>query len=262
MTEHRFIDAGGLRVAVRLDGARDGPALVLAHGLGLDASVFDAALPHLPQDLRIVRYDARGHGASAVTAPPYGMGRLVRDAEAVCDGLGLGEIVFAGHGLGGLTGIGLAVKRPGIMRALVLSNTAAKIGTAATWASRIAQIEGGGLTDLAEADTARWFAPGHPARAGVASRLAAGDPAGHAGAAGALAGADLREVASGLALPTLCIAGSHDGAVPPDLVRETARTIPGAEFVLLRRAGHLPFIDHPEAFAAAIAGFLFEIGVG
>ena len=76
---------------------------------------------------------------------------------------------------------------------------------------------------------------------------------------GFCAGADLREEARILQVPTLCIACSHDKSTPPDLVRETADTIPEARFVLLRRAGHLPCIDHPEAFGAAITGFLAEI---
>jgi 3-oxoadipate enol-lactonase len=60
-------------------------------------------------------------------------------------------------------------------------------------------------------------------------------------------------------LPTLCIAGSADGATPPDLVSETADLIKGSRFALIRGAGHMPPVDRPDAFAAAVDGFLAEI---
>ena len=63
---------------------------------------------------------------------PYAMGALVADAEAVCDALEVRSAVFVGLSIGGLIGQGLAVKRPDIVRALVLSNTGAKIGTPRT----------------------------------------------------------------------------------------------------------------------------------
>ncbi len=56
------------------------------------------------------------------------------------------------------------------------------------------------------------------------------------------------------------IAGSEDGSTPPDLVRETAELIRGSRFALLRRTGHLPPVDRPDAFAATLATFLHEIG--
>ncbi len=256
----RVIEANGIRIATRSDGPGDGPVLLMAHALGLDHRVFDAVLPHLPAGLRIVRYDARGHGATEVPDPPYRMGRLIGDAEAVCDALGLRDVVMLGLSMGGLTALGLAVKRPDLVRALVLSNTAPRIGNAAVWQDRIAAIEAGGIGAIVGPTLDRWFAPDFPGRAAWGDRLRATPVAGYLGTCAALAQADLREVASGLALPALCIAGSHDGSTPPDLVREMADTIPQAEFVLLRRAGHLPCVDHPEAHGAAIAGFLSEIG--
>ena len=66
-------------------GAAEGPALVLSHALGLDLTLWDRIVPLLPQSLRIVRYDLRGHGASACPPPPYRMGTLVSDAERLLD---------------------------------------------------------------------------------------------------------------------------------------------------------------------------------
>ena len=73
---------------------------------------------------------------------------------------------------------------------------------------------------------------------------------------------DLRNSTAGLRLPVLAIAGSDDGSTPPDLVRETAESIPGARFEIIRGAGHIPCVEAPEALARVLAPFLKEHGLG
>jgi len=82
------------------------------------------------------------------------------------------------------------------------------------------------------------------------------------GAARAIAGTDFYTPTAALRLPTLVIAGANDGTTPPDLVRETADLIPGAEFHLMRGVGHLPMLDNPVAYGALISAFLARIGHG
>ena len=65
---------------------------------------------------------------------------------------------------------------------------------------------------------------------------------------------------SGLRLPTLGIAGDEDGSTPPDLVRETVGLVPGSQFHLIRKAGHLPCVEQPEDYAAALTDFLRATG--
>jgi 3-oxoadipate enol-lactonase len=77
-----------------------------------------------------------------------------------------------------------------------------------------------------------------------------------------IAGTDFYTPTAALRLPTIVIAGANDGTTPPDLVRETANLIPGAEFHLMRGVGHLPMLDKPDAYGALIAAFLARIGHG
>ena len=93
-----------------------------------------------PPGLRVLRNDLRGHGKSDVPAGPYAMGALVRDAERMLQHFAMKEVVVVGVSLGGLVAQGLAVKRLDLVRALVLSNTAAKIGGAALWQGRIDRV--------------------------------------------------------------------------------------------------------------------------
>ncbi|SLN40202.1 3-oxoadipate enol-lactonase 2 [Pseudoruegeria aquimaris] len=244
-------------------GDPQGAPVVFAHALGTDARLWDALLPLMPGGLRLITYDLRGHGRSAVPQPPYSMGALVRDTERLLDGLGLKETVFVGLSIGGMVAQGLAVKRLDLVRGLVLSNTAAKIGTPKQWQARMAAVEAGGMAAIAPATIERWFARGNrssPEAALWRARLEATPAAGYLGGCAAVSGTDFYTPTSGLRLPTLGIAGSEDGSTPADLVRETVDLIPGADFRLIRRSGHLPCVEQPAAYAEILTGFLDRIG--
>ncbi|GAB4388635.1 3-oxoadipate enol-lactonase [Albidovulum sp.] len=258
-----MLDLDGLMLHWREDGDPRGRAVVFANSLGTDLRMWDKLIPRLPQGLRLVRYDKRGHGLSDCPPAPYAMGALIRDAERLCDALEIRECVFVGLSIGGLIAQGLAVKRPDLVRALVLSNTAAKIGTTEMWAERIAAIRAGGIEAIAEATMQRWFSRrfrATPELRGWRNMLTRQPPEGYVGCAAAISGTDFITPTSGLTLPTLVIAGSEDGATPPDLVRETAGLIRGARFELLRGAGHLPPVEDPQAYAAVLTAFLEAVG--
>ena len=257
----QMIDIGELKLHVTQAGT--GRPLVLLHALGTDLRLWDAIAPQLPPGLRLIRCDLRGHGLSDCPEGPYPMGALVRDAEALLDRLEATGAVVVGCSLGGLVAQGLAIKRPDLVAGLVLSNTAARIGTAGMWDERIATVRAGGIAALSEATLARWFPPAFHATPDIARwrHMLERTPAeGWMGCAAAISGTDFHGPLQGLRLPTLGIAGSEDGSTPPDLVRETVELIPGAEFALIRRAGHLPMVDRAQDYAAALSGFLGRLG--
>ena len=258
-----FAEFDDIRLHYLDEGARNGPPIVFAHALGTGTLLWDAILPLLPEGLRIIRYDARGHGLSSCPPAPYAMGTLVRDAERLLDHLGVREAMFVGLSVGGMVAQGLAVKRPDLVRAMVLSNTAARIGTPEIWASRIATARAGDMAELARASCERWFTPAFlrdNRHLPWLDLLARHDPEGYIGCASAISGTDFHTPTSGLRLPTLGIAGSDDGSTPPDLVRETVDLIPGSQFQLIRRAGHVPPVDQPETYAGHLGEFLRATG--
>ena len=254
-----IIDCGGVAINVRVSGPDDGLPVVLLHALGTDLRLWDGLVPMLPASWRIARLDLRGHGGSAVPPAPYGMGALVRDVEQAMEALDMRAAVVVGVSLGGLVAQGLAVKRADLVRALVLSNTAAKIGTAQAWAERIALVETQGVAAIVPATIERWFAPAFrttPEAQLWARRLAQTPVEGYLGCAAAISGADFYTPTAGLRMPVMTIAGDRDGSTPPDLVRETANLVPGAEFRLIRASGHLPCVDAPRAMAEALGDFV------
>lgn len=256
-----MIIPGGLELNCTDEGS--GAPLVLIHALGLDLHLFDALLPLLPAGLRVIRVDLRGHGASPVPEGDYFMGDLVADVAGVLDRLKVRGAVVCGISLGGIVAQGLAAERLDQVRGLVISNSAAKIGTAQMWRDRLDLVRSGGVAAIADATMEKWFPKGvrsTGAAAAVQARLLDSPQAGYVGCCAAIAETDLYESTSRLRLPTLAVAGTADGSTPPDLVRETAGLIPGSRFEMIRGAGHLPCVDKPAEFAALLGGFLKDIG--
>jgi len=257
------VDLGDITLNIREDGAPDGPPVVFAHALGTEMGVWDPVIARLPPSLRLIRWDMRGHGASDCPAPPYTMGALVRDAERVLDHLNVRDCVFVGLSVGGMIAQGLASKRLDLVRAMVLTSTAARIATREIWADRIALLEGGGKDAFIEASLDRWFARAYKRDADLAPwrAMTGRTPVeGLIGACHAIAGTDFYTTTAALTLPTLGIAGFEDDSTPPDLVRETVDLVKGSEFQLIRGAGHLPFVEKPDEYTALLTQFLTRIG--
>ncbi len=110
---HRIVERDGRCVHVR-DFGGDGPLLLLWHGAGVDATIWDARVPHLTS-FRVVAQDLPGHGRSSI--PRLSVADAIADGDAVVTHLGLGEPILAGLSLGGWAALHYAATRP--CRALV-----------------------------------------------------------------------------------------------------------------------------------------------
>ncbi|RJE82518.1 3-oxoadipate enol-lactonase [Paracoccus onubensis] len=244
-------------------GPKGGPAVMFANSLGTDLRLWDALLPHLPEGLRLIRYDKRGHGLSEETPGPYTIEQLADDAAGLIRHLGLRDVVFVGLSIGGLIGQSLAVRHGELLRGLVISNSAAKIGDAGIWHGRVVTIRRHGLASIGPATMERWFSPAFRA-SGAADpwqRMLERQPVdGYIACCEAIAAADLREAAPGLKLPLRLIAAELDGATPVSVMQDTAELIEGSRVEVMQGVGHLPCVEAPEAYAGILTGFLREVG--
>lgn len=249
-----------LRLNAEISGPATAPPLVLIHGLGLDLRLWDQLLPHLP-NLRLLRLDLRGHGRSDSPAPPYAMGALIRDVEALIDHFTLRDAVVLGAGEGGLIAQGLAIKRLDLVRALVLTGAATRFANPDVWQTRLARLRAHGPDPDAECAALlgpRWqHSPALQATRAMLDHTRAG---GWDGFATAISTADFYRTTATLRLPCLTLAGSDDRKVPPDLQRETADLIPGAQFQLIRGGNHLSMLTQPQDLAGPLLAFLSRIG--
>lgn len=239
-------------------GPRDAPALVLANSLGTDLRMWEAVVDRLPH-LRCIGFDKRGHGLSALPAEPWTVEDLAGDALALMDHLGISKATMAGCSIGGMIAMAAGCAAPERFAGLVVSNSAAKVGTAESWAARVAAVTEQGLAGMAGPILERWFGSEFRASDAVLPwrrMLELGDLEGYLGTCGALACADLRGRVGGLSMPVLFLAGSADQSTPPAVVQETAAMIPGARVEMLEGSGHIPAIDNPDRVAALISAFM------
>jgi 3-oxoadipate enol-lactonase len=189
----------------------------------------------------------------------------VEDLAALLERLGGGKTIVAGVSVGGMIAQGLAALRPDLVHALVLLDTAHKIGTEESWNTRIDKILRDGIGSLADGILQGWFTADYRAESnadysGYRNMLERSPVDGYVATCAAIRDCDLTESTRALSLPTLIIAGAEDGSTSPDLVRSMANLIKGSRFELIDNAGHLPLIERPEVIAKLIADFANSAG--
>ncbi|WP_447041686.1 3-oxoadipate enol-lactonase [Streptomyces sp. DSM 118878] len=253
----------GVRIAYRFDGGEDKPVLLLSNSIGTDLHMWDGQVPALSEHFRLLRYDARGHGASDVPGGPYSLDRLGRDVVELLDALGLQRVHVLGLSLGGIVAQWLGIHVPQRVDRLVLSNTAANLGPASQWDRPIAELlEAPDMHVTAERFLHNWF----PARMlqgdnevveGYRRTLLATRREGVAGSWAAVRDYDLRRTATLIPNPTLVIAGEHDTVTSADHGKELAATIPGARFTLLPTV-HMANVERQGQFLDTVVAFLTE----
>ena len=173
------------------------------------------------------------------------------------------DAVLIGNGFGGTLALAFAVDHPERIGKLVVSDAAAgfpdegKIAFA-VMAQRVAE---GGLGAVAEIAAKRVYSPGylagHPEAIEERKQVLLGiDPIAFADACKVLQETDLVPSLHRLHVPTLVVCGEVDQATPPSLNKLVAEKIAGARYVELSGCGHCPPLEQPDAFIAAIKGFV------
>jgi len=257
-----YADLGQVRLYYVIDGPADAPVLVLSNSLGTCADMWARQVPALSRHFRVLRYDTRGHGKSSMPPGEYSFAQLAGDVAELLDHLDISQADFCGLSMGGPTGLQLALDHPQRVRRLVLSNTAARIGSAESWSARIEAVSQSGLETLAPALVERWLSAGfRAADPGLTQvlvdmlRRTSND--GYSANCAALRDANLRGRLGEIKAPTLVIAGTQDPATTPQNGRDLAAGIAGARYVELDTS-HISNWEQPEAYTRAVADFLTE----
>lgn len=254
------INIAGENFNVLVEGDETKPAVLLVNGLGTSLHMWDAQVPGLLKEFRVVRYDGRGHGASVVAEGPYSIESLAKDALAILDALDISKAHFIGLSMGGFIGQWILCHAPERIGRAVLANTGAHIGSPDLWNSRINKIRESGLAAVAGNVVERWFSKdfreAHPeVIAPVADVLKQTSVEGYASACAALRDADLREAVRSIKAKVLVIVSTYDAATPPELGEYLAQVIDGAKLVTLE-TGHLSNVEDPRHFTEAVIEFL------
>jgi pimeloyl-ACP methyl ester carboxylesterase len=244
-----------------------GPVVVLLHGWGAFKELWWMTLRDLGRDHRCFALDFPGHGGS----PIRGTDTIIRLADAVaafCDDLGLREIALFGHSMGGCVAAELALRRPDLLRGLILVDAAVDaqhmppyahtyLHPQVGWpALRVSQMLGRAFRPLGRRvpheHGGGWLRPWMRR----ASYLATFDPDGLHRQLRSLFASQGGDRLAQIAAPTMVISGQLDAVVPAPLSRRLTTRIPGARYVEIPAAMHNPMDERPQAFCRVARGFL------
>jgi len=267
---------GPLELAV-LEAGVGGRPLLLAHGFtGAKEDFADFVDPLAELGWHVVVPDHRGHGASGKPAAEdaYSFEVLAADLEALFDALGWSSAVVLGHSMGGMVVQVLATTAPERVEALVLMDTShapLRLGdpSLAEKAGAVA-LERGMEAILAGQADSPLDTPAHlrvvATRPGYKEfgdrKLLAASPHMYASMIRAILSedpaADRLESLRAVSVPTLVLVGDQDAPFLGPSAR-MAEAVTGAELVVLPEAGHSPQFEAPDAWWAALSGFLARV---
>lgn len=256
------VKINGIDTRYVLSNEGGGPWLTFIHQLGGDLSIWDQLAGYFRDDFTVLRYDVRGHGATAVPEQPFGIADLSHDLAALLDALDVPQTHLVGMSMGGMIAQQFALDHPSRIATLTLADTAS--GTApenrAAWDQRAATARNEGMASLVPATLDRWLTPdyqaAHPeAVEQIREVLQETSSQGYALACEALREFNVHNRLKEIRLPTLAIAGIHDAGTPPAATQAIASAIEGAQYELLD-AAHLAPIEQSHRFAALLETFL------
>ncbi|MFF4447698.1 alpha/beta fold hydrolase [Streptomyces sp. NPDC001502] len=271
-----FTAPDGTRLAYRMLGSGD-PVVCIPGGPADSGYLGD--LGGLSAHRRLIVPDLRGTGRSAVPedTSSYRCDRLVGDIEALREHLGLPAVDLLAHSAGANLATQYAARYPDRVRGLVLITPGTRaVGVIITGESRreLARLRKdepwfpeafAALEAITEGTGSDWdaispFFHGRWDDAARRHQAAARPDNTEAVTLFAADGAfDPRATRAALATwrsPALLLAGEFDLNSPPRSVAEFAELIPGATFLVLRGAGHYPWLDDADRFVATVAAFL------
>ena len=256
------VTVGGVELNVLVEGPEGAPHLTFSHSLASDLHMWDPQAEALCERFRILRFDTRGHGASAVPSAPYTLDQLVGDALGVLDELGVETTTFIGLSMGGIIAQGLALEHPSRLDGIVVANSVAEWpeGAETMWADRISLARSEGMGAHVAVTLERWLTPatrerGGPLLEAIKAQIEATPVEGYVGCAEALSRLDYTPRLAEITVPSLLIAGSHDPATTPAAMQAMHGALSESTYVELD-AAHLSNLERPDEFTAALSAFL------
>lgn len=253
--------ANGARLAYRLDGPQDAPAVMLSNSLMSTHVMWDPQIAALTERFRVLRYDTRGHGASEVTPGPYSIELLADDAAALIEAAGLAAVHFVGLSMGGMIGQQLAVRHPRRVLSLSLCDTASEMPPRSMWEARFETARTQGVAGLVDSTIQRWFVPSFIARepdaiAWVRKMILQTTPEGYIACASAVRDMSQTHLLREIRVPTQIIAGRDDPACTLAASEVLHREIRGSTLHVIDDAAHLSNIEKPEQFTRLLVDFI------
>lgn len=282
--ESYVLTKDGAKLPYRLEGSSDphAPVIVLSNSILVTWGIWDAFVAAFFADskhkkYRVLRYLTRGRRSDCGTQPVT-IDLLGSDIIALLDALQIPKAAaVCGVSLGGATVLNVGLNYPDRVAAFLSCDTNAKspAGNSKAWGERIEMAEKEGLKgqsdepivgeELAEITTRRWFVKetydGGKMEAEaerVKTMVVNNSLEGFKKSVRALWEYDMEPAMKGCKTKGVFLVGSGDGVLPKGMKEMAANLGSGTDCVVIEGAGHLPMVEKPQDFAAAVSRLLGE----
>ena len=250
-------------ISVNYEVAGEGAPVVLIHGLAMDLSFWDHQVPALAAHFEVIRYDARGHGASEQANPPYSLELMADDLDHFMRSIGVRAAHLVGLSMGGMIAQTYALSHPNDILSLTLASTTSEYPPEGrqTFRERAEAAHDSGMRALLDGTLTRWFTEDYrrkdPPELRTVRRVVLGtNPGCFAGAALAVSGVDTTSRLAQIELPTLVIAAENDVSTPIASAKRIHEQIAGSRLKTIAGASHCCNIERPEEFNGPLLDFL------
>ncbi|MDQ0390277.1 alpha/beta fold hydrolase [Labrys monachus] len=264
-----YRDRTGVPAATRFMRTGRGPAVLLVHGVGMQATVWQPQIEVLSQGYDVIALDMLGHGGSSLPPADAGLSDYADQILALLDGLGLDAVHVVGHSMGALVALEFALSHPARVLSVVAANAVFCRSPEQRQAieSRLAALDDGFDGASWDGTVRRWFGepvPAHwqAAAAGVRHLLDAVEPVGYGRTYRLFATADEahRDRLAGLGVPALFITADGDPNSSPQMSEAMARLAPQGEVQIVRGQRHMMSVAAPGEINRRLLAFLDRVG--
>ncbi|GEC07658.1 alpha/beta hydrolase [Streptomyces spinoverrucosus] len=241
------------------------PPLVLVHGHPFDHTMWAPQIEAFAAERRVIAPDLRGYGASPVTPGITPLSVFAQDIGDLLEELKVESYVLAGLSMGGQIAMECYARFGDRVRGLVLADTFPAAETPVGKRVRNAMADRllrEGMRGYADEVLEKMVAPyAAPQVKAHVHRMMTGTPP--EGAAAALRGRaerpDYRELLTRVTVPSLVVAGADDTYTPVSDARAMHAALPDSTLQVIESAAHMPNLERPEAFNAALREFLARV---
>jgi len=264
--ESKQVEIFGQKIHYLEAGSASNPAVILLHGLGGDASNWAMTVPALASKYHVYALDQIGFGKSDKPITNYRVAMLVEFLDVFCKKLGIQKATLVGNSLGGWTAAAFAIAHPEKVDKLVLVCAAGY--TPKRWGGpEMTKDALAALNPSTTEDFKRLFSvilynkamlTDQFVEQALTNKFKRGD--GHtinSFIESVLRGEDFLDgKVKAIKAPTLALWGKDDGLTPLGMGKAFAEDIPGAQLVVIDNCGHVPQMEKPSEFNAALLKFL------
>jgi len=254
---------GGLLVL--LEGNQKNKPIIFVHGFPYDHTMWQAQIEAFSEQFYCVAYDVKGLGKSCVGDGQFTMESFVDDLAMLMRELQLENPILCGFSMGGYISLRAIERMEEKFSALILCDTTSKADSNEGKLRRadiIRRINAQGLTTFTKSFVTNCYGEGYKKehKEALKKRILQSTAFNSIGVKGSifamLSRTDTTEYLDKIALPTLLLCGEHDTLTPPSVMKEMAKQIKGAEFVLISNSAHMSVIENPTEVNTAIKAFL------